>query len=115
MEERDQVLDELKVQLSKAQWIMKTNFEKHKRDVQFEIGENVYLKLRPYRQRSVVNQNNVKLAPRCFGPYNIVGKIGKSAYKLKLQDTASIHPVFQVSQLKKAIGDYKVAPIFQQD
>ncbi|GJW08422.1 retrovirus-related pol polyprotein from transposon 297 family protein [Tanacetum coccineum] len=79
LEERDQVLDELKVQLSKAQQIMKINADKHRRDVQFEIGEKVYLKLRPYRQRSVANRNNVKLAPRYFGPFDIVEKVGKLA------------------------------------
>nr|GEX24469.1 putative mitochondrial protein [Tanacetum cinerariifolium] len=50
LEERDQVLDELKVKQSKAQHIRKTNAVKHRRDVEFEIIGKVYLKLRPYRQ-----------------------------------------------------------------
>ncbi|GKF28568.1 ty3-gypsy retrotransposon protein, partial [Tanacetum coccineum] len=70
---------------------MKTNAYKHRRDVQFKIGEEVYLKLRPYRQPSVVNQNNVKLAPGYFGQFDIVENFGKLTYKLKLLDTASIH------------------------
>ncbi|GJU58103.1 retrotransposon protein, putative, ty1-copia subclass [Tanacetum coccineum] len=82
LEERDQVLHELKVQLAKAQQIMKTNAYKHRRDVQIEIGEEVYLKLRPYRQPSVVNQNNVKLAPRYFRPFDIVEKLENSRINL---------------------------------
>lgn len=45
-----------------------------------------------------------KLSPRYYGPFELVSKVGAVAYKLNLPPKASIHPVFHVSQLRKAIG-----------
>ena len=83
---------------------MKAVADTHKRDVQFKEGDLIYLKIRPYKQRSLANRNNEKLAPRYYGPYDVLGKIGAMAYKLKLPPYATIHPIFHVSQLRKAIG-----------
>ena len=97
MEERYRILDELKRHLSKAQQIMKKQADGYRRDIQFEIGDRVYLKLRPYRQKSLTRRRSEKLSPRYFGPYEIEEKIGEVAYRLKLPPTSVIHPVFHVS------------------
>ena len=41
---------------------MKKYYDKNKRDVSFEPGEYVYLKLQPYKQKSLKKRSNVKLS-----------------------------------------------------
>lgn len=71
LQERDAQLDELKFQLLRAQQIKKVDEVKRRRDVHFNIGDNVFLKLQPYRQKSLARKHNEKLAPRYYGPYTI--------------------------------------------
>ena len=45
-----------------------------------------------------------KLAPRFVGPYEIVERVGKLAYRLELPPMmAGIHDVFHVSMLRKCL------------
>lgn len=104
IQNRDALLQELRDNLAIAQGRMHDSANKKRRDVEFSVGEWVYLKLRPYRQVSVAMRRAEKLAPRFFGPYLIVERVGKVAYKLALPPTSQIHPVFHVSQLKKAVA-----------
>ncbi|WMV58980.1 hypothetical protein MTR67_052365 [Solanum verrucosum] len=47
-----------------------------------------------------------KLSPKYVGPYRILKRIGKVAYKLELPaDLAAVHLVFYISLLKKCVGD----------
>ncbi|XP_073224801.1 uncharacterized protein [Cicer arietinum] len=87
---------------------MKDQADRKRRDVSFKIGEWVFLKLRPHVQNSVEARINPKLAPRYYGPFEIRARVGVVAYCLQLPATACIHPVFHVSLLKKAIGNYRV-------
>lgn len=74
--ERDRVLATLKEQLERAQERMKLYADRNRREVQFEVGEEVFLKLRPYRQRSLAQRRNEKLAPKYFGSYEIIERVG---------------------------------------
>lgn len=84
---------------------MKQQADRHRREVHFEVGEKVYMKLRPYRKKTLAQRRNEKLSPRYYEPYEIESRIDDVTYHLKLPPYTSIHPVFHVSQLKKAIGD----------
>ena len=51
-----------------------------------------------------LNKDN-KLAPKYYGSYKVLQKIGSMSYKLELPITSQVHRVFHVSFLKKEIGD----------
>ncbi|XP_065866404.1 uncharacterized protein [Euphorbia lathyris] len=94
---------------------MKTRADKHRRDVQFSMGDWVYIKLKPHRQQSVARRVYPKLSARFYGPYPVTARIGSVAYRLQLSDTSRIHPVFRVSLLKKAIGAHSASTDLPQE
>ena len=47
-----------------------------------------------------------KLSPLYMGPYEILQRVGKVGYELRLpSELASVHPIFHVSMLKKCISN----------
>ncbi|TXG60193.1 hypothetical protein EZV62_014766 [Acer yangbiense] len=110
LEDRDAILDELRMHLLCAQQKMKMYADAKRHNLEFVVGDLVFLKLRPYRQRSLAQRRYDKLAARFYGPFKVLARIGKVAYKLELPPTAAIHPVFHVSQLRQALGVTASAP-----
>lgn len=110
MKERDGILGVLKANLLKAQHRMVKYANAKRREVQFEIHDWVYVKLRPYQQSSLSCFKHPKLAPSFISPFMIVARIGQVAYRLALPKESLIHPVFHVSVLCKAVGSNR--PLF---
>lgn len=53
LRERDTVLDDLRANMIRSQRKMKKAADNKRRDEQFNVGEMVFLKLQPYRQRTL--------------------------------------------------------------
>ena len=83
----------------------KSYADNRRRDLQLEIGDQVFLKISPLKGVLRFGKRG-KLRPRYIGPYEIVSKVGPVAYKLKLPPELSrIHDAFHVSMLRKYIPD----------
>jgi ribosomal protein L21E len=110
LKSRDFILKLLKENLHEAQTRMKHYVDQSRTFREFEVGDWVFLRLRPYHQMSVSLRHNLKLSPRYYGPFQVVQKIGSVAYKLDLPSSSRIYPIFHVSHLKRKLGD-KVTPL----
>ncbi|WMV37301.1 hypothetical protein MTR67_030686 [Solanum verrucosum] len=76
-----------------------------RRELEFRADDWVFLKVSPMKMVMIFGKKR-KLSPRYVGPYKILKRIGKVAYELELPaELAAVHPVFQISLLKKCVGD----------
>jgi hypothetical protein len=81
----------------------KSYADHRRRELTFEVGDFVYLKVSPMRGLRHFKVWG-KLAPRFIGPFKILEKRGEVAYHLELPPQLSdVHDVFHVSQLKKCL------------
>jgi hypothetical protein len=84
-----------------AQSRQKSYANHRRRELSFEVGDFIYLKVSPMRGlRHFKVQGN--LAPRFIRPFKILEKKGEVTYQLELPPQLSdVHDVLHVSQLKK--------------
>jgi hypothetical protein len=56
----------------------------------FRVGSMVYMKLQPYIESSILSRANQKLSFKFFGPFRVLEKVSKVAYRLQLPESSSV-------------------------
>ncbi|GJU22336.1 hypothetical protein Tco_1155678 [Tanacetum coccineum] len=82
--ERDALLRQLKQSLAQAKNQMVMQANRKRREVEYKIGDMVLVKLQPYRHMTLAKHCSNKLAKRYYGPFEVLERIGKVAYRLAL-------------------------------
>ena len=95
----------IKERLKAAQSRQKSYTDNRRRDLEFEVGDHVFLKVSPMKSIMRFGRKG-KLSPRFVGPFEVLERVGTLAYKVALSLSLSkIHNVFHVSTLSKYIYD----------
>ncbi|WRX07830.1 Integrase zinc-binding domain - like 2 [Theobroma cacao] len=84
-----------------AQSRQKSYADNRRRDLEFQVGDHVFLKVSPTKEVMRFGKKG-QLSPRYIGPFEILERVGAVAYHLALPpDLSNIHLVFHVSMLRK--------------
>ncbi|XP_031258854.1 uncharacterized protein LOC116116962 [Pistacia vera] len=95
----------IRERMKQAQDRQKSYADPKRKDIEFQVGDKVFVKISPYKGMMRFGRKG-KLAPRYIGPYEVLEKVGKIAYRLALLASMDrIHNVFHVFLLRKYVSD----------
>ncbi|KAA0054634.1 pol protein [Cucumis melo var. makuwa] len=98
-------IQKIRARMLTAQSRQKSYADVRRKDLEFEVGDMVFLKVAP--MKGVLRfAKKGKLSPRFVGPFEILERIGPVAYRLALPlSFAAVHDVFHISMLRKYVAD----------
>jgi len=104
VERMKKIQEEAKAALGKAQADMKKYADKKRSDVEkYKVGDLVLLSTKDLMYQ-MVGRRTEKLTKRFVGPYKVKKIISTNAVELELPSTVKIHPVVNVSRIRRYIG-----------
>ena len=102
VQETSKKINIVREKMRAAQSRYKSYADQHRKDREFDIEDHVLLKVSPVRGVVRFGQKRGKLSPRYIGPFEILERIGKVAYRLALPPKMSgVHNIFHISMSKK--------------
>ncbi|XP_073025146.1 uncharacterized protein [Primulina eburnea] len=91
--------------MKKAQSRKKSYEDKRKSDLEFVVGDHVFVKIAPMKGVMQFGKKD-KLSPRFIGSFEILESGGSLAYKVALSpNLAGVHNVFHISMLCKYMSN----------
>ena len=106
VQETTEKISVIRDRIRTAQSRQKSYADLKRRHIEFEIGDQVFLKVSPMKGVVRFGKKKKKLSPRFIGPFEILERVGDLAYKLALPLSMSgVHDVFHVSMLRRYIRD----------
>ncbi|MCI15903.1 hypothetical protein A2U01_0037043 [Trifolium medium] len=102
VQETTEKISMIREKMKASQSRQKSYHDKRKKDIEFQEGDHVFLRATGVGRTLKAK----KLTSRFIGPYQILERIEKVAYRIALPPSLSnLHDVFHVSQLRKYIAD----------
>ena len=101
IQETEEKVKMIRERLKVAADRQKSYVDLKRKDIQYEIGEKVFLKVSPWKKVMKFGIKG-KLSPRFIWLYEVIDKVGPMAYRLTSPlELENIHNVFRVSMLRR--------------
>ena len=105
IQETEEKVKMIRERLKVATDRQKSYADMKRKDIQYEIGEKVFLKVSPWKKVMRFGKKG-KLSPRFIGLYEVIEKVGPVAHCLPLPpELEKIHNVFHVLMLRRYRSD----------